>query len=181
MTKTPYGSFCNELGCTNIQDLCDRAARCNRKISDDQHLIRSCILELHAVVEVMLKHVLFHHMLLLIENIEEYHEENEPQIKALAETIKRFSCGTVLQLLYPCLKAWGSSVMDPLPEINQVRNLVAHRKLENVQYKGRNPFTDPDAFAEFIHDTEIVLSELGEFCVQKFGFAHPKTIERMDR
>lgn len=181
MTKTRHGNFCDELGCTSIRELCDRAAQWNLDISDEQHLVRSCILELHAVVEAMLKHILFHHMLLLVEDIEEYHEENEPQIKVLAEAIKRLSCGAVLQLLHPCLQAWGGNIMDPLPEINRVRNSVAHRKPEDAQYKGRNPFTDPDALAELIHDAKIIRSELGEFCVQKFGFAHPKTIDRMNR
>jgi hypothetical protein len=129
----------------------------------------------------MLKHILFHQLLLLIEDIEEYHEENETYIAALADSVKRLSCGTLVQLLHPCLTAWGNDVMEPIPEINRIRNAVAHRKPEDALYKGRCPFTEPDALAQFIHEAEIVTCGLGEFCLQKFGFGHPETLERMNR
>jgi hypothetical protein len=160
--------FAKALGCSNMREVCEKAASWNFNLTEDQHLIRSAILSLHANVEGMLKHILFHHMVRLV-NEEVYEQEDEPYIQALANNIKSLSFGTLLQLLKPCLDAADSTAFERLRAINRVRNDVAHRDPGQASYKGRNPFTDYDAFAELLSDTMDAHGELGEFFIQRIG------------
>ena len=160
--------FARSLGCSNMREVCKKAASWNFNIPEDQHLIRSAILSLHANIEGMLKHILFHHMVRLV-NEQVYEQEKEPYIQALADNIKSLSFGTLLQILKPCLDSADSTAFSLLRAINRVRNDVAHRVPSQASYKGRNPFTDYDAFAELLSDTMDVHEELGEFFIQKIG------------
>jgi hypothetical protein len=160
--------FAKALGCSNMGDVCDKAASWNFNISGDQHLIRSSILSLHSNIEGMLKHIFFHYMIRLV-NEQEYKQENEPYIQALAENIKSLSFNTVLQILKPCLDASDSTIFSLLRVINRVRNDAVHRDPSQASYKCRNPFTDYDAFAQLLSDTMDVHEKLGEFFIQKIG------------
>jgi hypothetical protein len=160
--------FAEALGCSNMREVSEKAANWNFNLPEDQHLIRSAILALHANIEGMLKHILFHHMVRLISE-EAYQPQDETHIQALLDNIKRLPFSTVLNLLQPCLNADDLDTFRCLQDINRVRNDVAHRDPDHTSYKGRNPFKDYDALAELLSDTIEVHSELGEFFVRKIG------------
>ncbi len=151
-----------------MREVCEKAASWNFNLPEDQHVIRSAILSLHANIEAILKHILFHHMIRLI-NEDKYQPEDEQYIQALLENITRLSFSTVLQLLQPCLDSVDSEIFSSLREINRVRNDVTHREPDKASYKGRNPFKNHDALAQLLSDTMEVHSELGEFFIQKIG------------
>jgi hypothetical protein len=163
-----HNSFAEALGCADMRDVCEKAANWNFNLLEDQHLIRSAILSLHANIEGILKHILFHHMVRLIDE-DKYRSEDEPYIQTLMQNVKRLSFSTVLQLLQPCLDSAESEMFSSLREINRVRNDVTHREPDQALYKGRNPFKNHDALAQLLSDTIEVHSELGEFFIQKIG------------
>ncbi|MHB8841245.1 MAG: hypothetical protein ACYC56_05565 [Candidatus Aquicultor sp.] len=160
--------FAEALGCGNMREVSEKAANWNFNLPEDQHLIRSAILSLHANIEDILKHILFHHMVRLISE-DAYHPQDETHIQTLIDNIKRLSFSTVLNLLQPCLDAWDNEPLKCLKDINRVRNDAAHRDPDHTLYKGRNPFKDYDALAELLSDTIYAHAELGEFFIQKIG------------
>lgn len=166
--KDHNNKFADILKCKNMREVCEKAASWNFNLPEDEHLIRSAILSLHANIEGILKHILFHHMIRLI-NEDKYEPEDEQYIQALLENIKRLSFSTVLQLLQPCLDSADSETFGCLRQINHVRNDITHREPDKASYKGRNPFKNHDALAQLLSDTMEVHSELGELFVQKIG------------
>jgi hypothetical protein len=168
MNTSSERRFAEALGCKNMQEVCEKAANWNFNLPQDHHMIRSVILALHANIEGMLKHILFHHMARLI-NEDRYYPEDEPYIQELIESIKRLSFSTVLNLLQPCLNADDREMFKDLQSINRVRNDVAHRNPDHTSYKNRNPFKDFDSLAELLTDTTNVHTELGEYFVRKIG------------
>jgi hypothetical protein len=49
-------------------------------------------------------------------------------------------------------------------EINNTRNAAAHSDaVERVSYKGRNPFNDPDSFAQMYLDVWAITQAMAKF------------------
>ena len=69
-------------------------------LTEDEHLIRSSILEIHAYVEAQMKTVLYQHMLGLIPNLEDAFRIE--QRKKLFKTISDMNFSTIHRLLKPC-------------------------------------------------------------------------------
>ena len=116
-------------------------------LSNDQHLIRSCIFDLHAAIEVELRRIYFHTFLsqLFITDDEAHNQSVE---KNFEKAISKLSFTEMFRVLKPILKSWPYPEFDDIEEFNTARNQAAHGDLTKVRYKNRNPFEDADCFAE---------------------------------
>jgi hypothetical protein len=151
------------LSCSNPNEVYQKAQEFSSERSEKEHLIRSIILDIHANVEMRLKQVLYQHMLGILFQ-DENETENKKRKKSLEKTLTRLSFMDVYRLLKPCLDAFPAPDFASIEHINNVRNQVAHAGLmEKVTYNGRNPYKNPDSFAELCVDSWTVCHELGHF------------------
>ncbi|HXD90014.1 MAG TPA: hypothetical protein VNU00_03055 [Candidatus Binataceae bacterium] len=132
-------------------------------LSSDQHLIRSCIFDLHAAVEIELKRVFYHTFkgqLFLTD--EEQH--NSETVAELDKMIRRLGFAEMYRILRPALDSWPYPELKWIGEINNTRNAAAHSDaVERVSYKGRNPFNDPDSFAQMYLDVWAITQAMAKF------------------
>jgi hypothetical protein len=132
-------------------------------LSDDEHRIRSCIFDLHAAVELELRRILYHtfHAQLFLTDDE---AQNERTVADLEKAIRRLGFMDMYRLLRPVLNSWPYPDFQAIPDINETRNQAAHGgDVSQVFYKGRNPFTDADAFAQMYFDVWAIKQ-----CIPKF-------------
>jgi hypothetical protein len=121
-------------------------------LSDDEHLIRSCIFDLHAAAEVELRRLFYHtlHTQLFLTDDNEQNVETELKFDKM---IRRLGFGEMYRILRPILNSWPYPDLDCIPALNETRNQAAHGgRTDAVSYKGRNPFTDADCFAQMYFD-----------------------------
>ena len=116
MENDSQGGGLKTSGFAKFEELCSRVRCWNRNLSPEDHVVRSCILELHASVEAVLKHILFQHILFLIEPDQLYHGQNGPHVQALANAVKRCSFSQLQQLVEPCLNAWLTPICVAAPK-----------------------------------------------------------------
>ncbi len=116
-------------------------------LSDDQHLIRSCIFDLHAAIEVELRRIYYHtfHTQLFLTDEEEHNLQVE---KKFDKMIGKLGFMDMFRVLKPILISWPYPEFADIEEFNTTRNQAAHGDLSKVKYKNRSPFEDPDCFAE---------------------------------
>jgi len=157
------------LSISNPQDAYREIKALSSGLSDDDHLIRSCIFDMHAAVEIELRRILYHHMKPLL-FMTENEKENEKTERQFAKMIERLSFMDVYRILRPILESWPYPDLSSIGEINDLRNAVAHSaNIDKAEYKGRNPFRDPDAFAELYFDVWAVnhcMAKLFEMAIE---------------
>lgn len=142
-------------------------------LSDKEHLIRSCIFDLHAAVEVELRRVIYHtfHAQLFLTDDEEKNKKVDADFE---KTIDRLGFMDMFRILRPVLLSWPYPDLESIQAINETRNQSAHGDDPGkVRYKGRNPFEDGDCFAQMYFDVLAIKDSMGKF----FGHA----IERPKR
>jgi hypothetical protein len=144
MKKNKYTDF---IHCRTPEEVRAKVREWSSSLSDQDHLIRSTILDIHANIEHRLKQILYHHMSPLILQGDNKQKNTKRRI-ALERTIDRMSFMNIYRLLKPCLDAFSSSELSCIRDINEVRNQVAHGDIEKVSYKGGNPFIDHDCLAQ---------------------------------
>ena len=116
-------------------------------LSDDEHLIRSCIFDLHAAVEIELKRI-YHHTFypqLFLTDDEDHNRNTEEKFNKM---IARLGFMDMYRVLKPILNSWPYPEFEDIEELNTARNRAAHADISKVLYKNRNPFKDADCFAE---------------------------------
>lgn len=143
------------------------------ELSDKDHLVRSCIFDLHAAVELELRRIYYHtfktHLFLTDDD-----ENNEKVTKEFSKKIERLSFMDMYRVLRPCLNSWPYPEFAYIQNINDARNAAAHSDaIDSVNYKGRNPFKDADCFAEMYFDVWAIKQNIAKY------FDH--TIERQGR
>ncbi len=132
-------------------------------LTDDEHLIRSCIFDLHAAVETELRRVYYHHFKSLLAFTDD-EISNKKCLKTLSDTVGRLGFMEMYRVLGPVLKSWPYPDLDSIPAINETRNRAAHTgKINEVEYKGRNPFKDPDCFAQMYFDVWAITQSMTKF------------------
>lgn len=132
-------------------------------LSDDEHLIRSCIFDLHAAVEIELRRILYHtfHAQLFLTDDE---PQNARTIADFDKAIRRLGFMEMYRLLRPVLSSWPYPDFQSIPAINETRNQAAHGgDVSQVRYKGRNPFTEADAFAQMYFDVWAIKQSIPKF------------------
>lgn len=132
-------------------------------LSDDEHLIRSCIFDLHAAVEFELRRIFYHTFqaqLFLTDD----EAQNERTVADFDKMIRRLSFMDMYRVLRPILNSWPYPDFESIQAINETRNQAAHcGGVANVTYKGRNPFTDADAFAQMYFDVWAIKESIPKF------------------
>ena len=152
------------LNCSTPNEVYQKAREYSSNRSENEHLTRSTILDIHANVETKLKQVLYQHMLGVLFQ-DENQRENKRRKKSLEKAITKLSFTDVYRLLKPCLDAFPAPDFDSIEHINRVRNFATHvGSMEKVTYKSRNPYKDPDSLAQLFLDSWAVCEELTHFC-----------------
>lgn len=146
-------------------------------LSDSQHLIRSCIFDLHAAVELELRRIIYHtfkSQLFLTSD----EKQNEKTIAAMEKSIERLSFIDMYRILRPVLNSWPYPDLQSIGALNDARNAAAHGDaVDKVLYKGRNPFTNADCFAQMYFDVWAIQHEIAKF----FDHAIEKPIRQLRR
>lgn len=143
-------------------------------LSDEQHFIRSCIFDLHAAVEVELRRVYYHtfHAQLFLTDDE---EANAKTVADFEKVIVRLGFMEMFRVLRPVLLSWPYKDLESIQAVNETRNLAAHGgDIAKVLYKGRNPFTDGDCFAQLYFDVWAIRQTMHRFFDQ--AVARPKRL-----
>ena len=133
------------------------------ELSDDEHLVRSCIFDLHAAVEIELRRIYYHvfKSLLFLTSDE---TENAQILAKFEKMIERLSFTDMYRVLKPILNSWPYPDLEAIGEINDTRNKAAHGGSTNkVLYKNRNPFSEPDAFAQMYFDVWAMKQSFAKF------------------
>ena len=132
-------------------------------LSDDEHLIRSTVFDIHAGVELLLRQITYHYLKALVFQTDD-EKKNETAVKPFERMIERLSFGDMYRILKPCLDSWPYLDLASIAPLNELRNQLAHRAtVDKITYKGRNPFRDADAFAQVFFDAWAVRQDLTKF------------------
>jgi hypothetical protein len=146
-------------------------------LSDDEHLIRSCIFDLHAAVENELRRIFYHtfkpHLFLTNDEA-----KNKETLADFDKMIGRLGFMEMYRILRPIFKWWPSPDLRWIADINETRGLAAHTdSMEKVFYRGRNPFKDVDCFAQMFLDVWAIRQSLEKY----FEIAIDAPIARLER
>ena len=117
-----------------------------------EHLVRYLIFDLHAATEIEFRRILYHtfrHQLFLTND----RNHNDSMEKELSNMISSLGFMEVFRILRPILLSWPYEDFASIHEIDATRNQTAHAgRVEEVTYKGRNPFSDPDCLSQMYFD-----------------------------
>lgn len=143
----------------------------------DQHVIRSCIFDLHAAIEMELRRIFFHTFKAqLFLTTDE--EKNLETIEKFEKAVGRLSFSDMHRVLRPVLLSWPYPDLENISSINETRNLAAHSNaVDRVTYRGRNPFIDADCFAQMFFDVWAIQQSMTKF----FGWVITAPRDRMKR
>jgi hypothetical protein len=133
------------------------------ELSDDEHLIRSCVFDLHAAVELELRRIYYHvfKRMIFLTNDE---AQNAETLAKFERMIERLSFMDMYRVLRPILNSWPYPDLEAIGAINEARNKAAHGgDTAKVLYMGRNPFRDPDAFAQMYFDVWAMKQSFAKF------------------
>jgi hypothetical protein len=160
MTKQRYLDL---VGFSSPQQAYKRIKEWVSSLSDDEHLIRSTIFDIHAGIELELRQIMYHYLKALVFQTDD-EKENEAAMKPFEKMIERLSFGDMYRILKPILESWAYPDLQSIGPINELRNQVAHRAaVDEIRYKGRNPFRDADAFAQVFFEAWAVRQKLTKF------------------
>jgi hypothetical protein len=119
-------------------------------LSDEEHLIRSCIFDLHSAVEIELRGIFFHYFKRLL-FLTDDRQQNAVTRSKFEKMIERLGFMDMYRIQEPVLLSWPYPDFNSIIEINKTRNKAAHSAgIEKVTYKDRNPFRDPDCLTKCI-------------------------------
>ncbi len=132
-------------------------------LSNDEHLIRSTIFDIHAGIELLLKQIIYHYLKALVFQTNN-EKENKKALEPFDKMVERLNFSSMYRILKPILNSWPSPDLANIQPINDLRNQIAHSSsIDKIEYKGRNPFKDGDAFAQVFFEAWAIKKELTEF------------------
>ena len=164
MSDELKGRYIELINAKTPEEVYRNVRKWTSNLSEKEHLIRSIIFDIHAILEDRLKDVLRKLLSPLIVNWGDAPKFEEHQ-KKLSAAIKRMSFMRVYELLKPALDAFDRDSIDLalLPEINTLRNDAAHPKDKKLVFRGRSLFADHDAVAELFVSSWTMNKELDKF------------------
>ena len=132
------------------EEVHEEIKKLSSNLSDKDHLIRSSILEMHAAVEIELRRIFYHTFYehLFLTNDEEQNKKIETEF---SKAISKLSFMEMWRVLKPAMVSWYPD-FESIEDINGVRNQATHANISKVNYKNRNPFSDPDCLAQIYLD-----------------------------
>jgi len=137
------------------------------ELSDDDHFVRSVIFDIHAGIEYLLREILYAHFKTII--FQDSTDEDINRAQDLKKMINKLGFGQVMNLLWPILKNWPYDIHSIKP-LTDLRNQIAHENdISKVIYKGRNPFSEADSFAQVFFDAWASREELNKFLRRQVG------------
>lgn len=132
-------------------------------LTDDQHLIRSCIFDLHAAVEIELRRI-FYHTFKAHPFLTDDEPQNEVTIAKFEKMIGELGFMDMYRILRPIFASWPYPDLESIAAINSTRVAAAHGSAtEKVRYKERNPFSDADCFAQMYFDVWALKQSLAKY------------------
>jgi len=132
-------------------------------LNDNQHLVRSTILDIDANIEILLKQIFYHHLKMLVFQTSD-EKENKKALKPFDKMIRKANFGLMYRILKPSFDSWPYPDLVNIKPIHDLRNQVAHSaSIDKIDYKGRNPFKDTDAFAQVYFEAWAIKQELTRF------------------
>lgn len=130
-------------------------------LSDKEHLIRSCIFDLHAAVEKELRRIFFLHFEKLL-FLTSDKEENRIVKERFEKMIDRLGFMEMWKVLRCVMVDWAVD-FENIPKINETRNQAAHGEIDKVTYKNRSPFKDPDCLCQMYFEVWAIKQEIPRF------------------
>ena len=163
MPKRP-GKYMKILGFERPHQVWDYLPKWASGMREEERNARSAILDMHAVIEDLLKTILYEKVAELIWQ----GPDNTPQLtqkrkKSVKEAVSRFSFGALYALLKPALDSFDEEQLAPIRSIQKARNTVAHRSVSEVRYKGKNPCVDCNSLAQLYYESWVAICQLQEF------------------
>ncbi len=150
------------LGLSATDDIVSKIKFLSSDLSDEEHIIRSCIFDIHANIERLLKEAFkktFSCHLFFVDNNEKH---NKSIVSDQEKALDKLSFLEVCRCLKPTMLHWSSD-FNSIEEINTTRNQVAHNDIKKVFYKNRNPFQDKDCLAQMFFDMWAIVHELPKY------------------
>ena len=131
------------------------------ELTDKDHLIRSCIFDLHAAVEIELRRIFFFHFQPLL-FLTDDKTENKKVKDRFEKMIDRLGFMDMWRVLRCVMIDWAPD-FESIEEINKTRNQAAHGDIDKVTYKNRSPFKDPDCLCQMYFDVWAIKHEIPKF------------------
>ncbi|MBW7996819.1 MAG: hypothetical protein FVQ81_09695 [Candidatus Glassbacteria bacterium] len=162
MTETSQ-SYLELLSFKSAEEAYEGVKELASNLDDNQHQIRSCIFDLHAAVEVELRRIFYHTFkaqLFLTDD----ETENKKTLEKFDRMIGRLGFMDMYRVLEPVLNSWPYPDLQSIRDINEARNVAAHGDgVEKVSYKGRNPFSVADCFAQMFFDVWAIKQSIAKY------------------
>jgi len=162
MPKEQENKYADLIDCHTPEEVYANVREWTTSLSDQEHLIRSSILEIHAGVEMELKRIVYHNMSSLLFQ-DDNEKKNTERRAELEKQIDRMNFSSLHRILKPCLDEFPATSENALSELNNVRNQAAHGSSKDTKYKNRNPFKDHDCFAQLFFDAWAFKQGLSKF------------------
>ena len=160
--NTTQDMYLKILGLDETADAVSKIKFLSSGLSDEEHIIRSCIFDIHATIERLLRELFkrtFNCHLFFNDNDPEH---NKAIVLEQEKALNKLSFLEVWRCLRPTMVRWSSD-FNAIDAINTTRNQAAHSSIKNVIYKGRNPFNDKDCLAQMFFDMWAVVSAMQKY------------------
>lgn len=131
-------------------------------LSDHDHLVRSCILDLHAAVEIELRRILFFHFQPLL-YLTDDKDQNRRIKQRFEKMIDNLGWSGMWRILKVVMIDWYPD-FESIDAINETRNQAAHGDAKKVHYKKRSPFNNPDCLCQIYFDVWGIRQQCKRFC-----------------
>ena len=155
-------TYLRVLGLDATDDVVSKIKLLSSDLSDEEHIIRSCIFDIHATIERLLKELFKKTFSCHLFFMDDNEEHNKSIVSEQEKALDKLSFMEVWRCLKPTMLRWSSD-FNSIEEINTTRNQVAHGKIKNVSYKERNPFKDKDCLAQMFFDMWAIVHELPKY------------------
>lgn len=154
--------FTDLINCRTADEVREAILNWSSDKSKEEHLIRSAILENHALIEKFLKIILYESLVDILCN---YGSKKtiEKCKKELNKAINGISFSQIYRILKSSFDAFDSPDLKNIPHINETRNLAVHGDIEKTLYKKRNLYHDHDALAQFFFEGWAIRQQLSKF------------------
>jgi hypothetical protein len=91
-------------------------------------------------------------------------KQNEKTLARFNKMIGKLGFTDMCRVLTPIFDSWPDPALQCINEINKTRNAAAHSdNIDQVSYKGRNPFKDADCFAQMYFDVGALRRSMSKY------------------
>ena len=149
------------LNIQNEDEVLSKIKQLASDLTDHEHLIRSCILDLHAAVEVELKRIFFWNFQPLLFFTDDK-EANQRIKNDFDKMISGLGFMNMWRVLKPIMVPWYPDFCN-IDQLNTTRNQAAHRDIKKIQYKNRSPFDDADCLCQMYFDVWSIKQRIPKF------------------